>query len=66
MKSGKKAGEKRTRKTLNFDAEAMKIIEAYQKGCSPIPSFTKAVNEIVNMSKDLVDVWLEKGEKKEK
>jgi hypothetical protein len=43
-KAKKVSGE---RKTVTFDAESVEIIQSYRRGQKKIPSFTKAVNELV-------------------
>ena len=47
-KKGKgEKGEEGIRKTISFEREAKKIIEEYRRKKNDIPSFTKAVNEII-------------------
>ena len=39
------------RKTISFERKAKEIIEEYRRNKENIPSFTKAVNEIIEKSK---------------
>ena len=44
-------GGKGIRKTIHFDSDAKEIIEEYRRERKDIPSFTKAVNEIIKGGK---------------
>jgi len=44
-------GEEGIRKTISFGRKAKEIIEAYRRNKENIPSFTQAVNEIIEKSK---------------
>jgi hypothetical protein len=37
------------RKSINFFNETEEAVEKYRRTCSPIPSFTKAVNDLIKM-----------------
>jgi hypothetical protein len=53
MKNGEGAAAKRAavRKTVRLSAETMDIVEAYRRSCNPIPSFSKAVNDLIGSGK---------------
>ena len=44
-------GEEGIRKTISFESKAKEIIEEYRRKKKVIPTFTKAVNEIIVKSK---------------
>lgn len=44
---GEKGEEEGIRKTISFGSKAKEIIEEYRREKNDIPSFTKAVNEII-------------------
>jgi len=50
-KKGEGDKDGRIRKTISFERRAFEIIEAYRSKKQVIPSFTKAVNEIIKESK---------------
>ena len=46
-KKGEEGKGEGIRKTISFEREAKEIIEEYRREKKDIPSFTKAVNEII-------------------
>ncbi len=50
-KEGEKGEEEGVRKTISFEEKAKEIIEEYRRKKKVIPTFTKAVNEIIVKSK---------------
>lgn len=50
-RKGGKGEEEGIRKTISFGRRAKEIIDEYRRNRKDIPSFTKAVNEIILESK---------------